>query len=406
MELLIYPALLTLLFALFALLESIQSERRICRLDTVSPMNGTELPLVSVIIPALNEEEKIEAALASMLALDYSRLEIIVLNDRSIDGTPDILERIARQHLQLRVIHIHELAPGWLGKNHALHLGAEQAQGEFLLFTDADVQMAADTVNRAVARMLEGKLDHLCLLFRPVLPSSLLSMLVVDSLSTLLIVFKPWLISKPDSRYFIGIGGFNMVRTSTYRRFGGHRPIRLCPVDDILLGRLVKESGDRQECLNGCNFVTVPWYGSVGEMTRGLRKNVLAVIDYRLDLLVIATLLILCCHILPFWGLLFTDGVVRLLCGCTVAVTGLTLLISARALGVDSSCLRWFLLTPYIKLYMIWRSSLATLIMGGIDWRGTFYSLDELKRNMVPVWPWKKLKKDFWEKKSGDDGHD
>ena len=406
MNFLIYPALLILMLTLLALLESIQSERRIRRLDTVSRMTEAEPPLVSVIIPALNEEEKIEAALASMLTLDYPRLEIIVLNDRSSDATPDILERMAGQHPQLRIIHIRELPKGWLGKNHALHLGAARAEGEFLLFTDADVQMAPDTVNRAVARMLEKKLDHLCLTFHPAMPDSLLSMLVVDSLSSLLTMFKPWLISKPNSRYFIGIGAFNLVYADTYRRFGGHRPIRLCPVDDILLGRLVKESGGSQECLNGCNFVTVPWYNSVGEMADGLRKNILAVIDYRLDLLVLATLVFLCCNILPLWGLFFTDGVVRLLCGCIVAVTGLTLLISTRAFGISPSCLTWFPLTPYIKLYMIWRAALSTLIQGGIDWRGTFYPLDELKRHMVPVWPWKKLRKDFWEAGKKGNRHD
>ncbi|MCI5147747.1 MAG: hypothetical protein D3923_19970, partial [Candidatus Electrothrix sp. AR3] len=206
-----------------------------------------------------------------------------------------------------------------------------------------------------------------------------------------------------DSRYFLGVGGFNLVRTSIYQRFGGHRLIRLCPVDDILLGRLVKESGGRQECLNGSQFITVPWYNSVSEMTRGLRKNVLAVIDYRLDLLILATLLIISSNILPFWGLLFADGPVQLICGCIVMLTFLFMLITARIFCMPLSSLRWFLLTPYIKLYMFWRASLATLFQGGIDWRGTFYPLDELKRHMVPVWPWKKLSNNFLQLQAKDE---
>ncbi|MCI5224346.1 MAG: glycosyltransferase, partial [Candidatus Electrothrix sp. AR4] len=338
----------------------------------------------------------------NVLALDYPRLEIIVLNDRSSDATPEILERMTEQHPRLRVIHIRELPKGWLGKNYALHFGAEHAKGEFLLFTDADAQMKSDTISRVVARMEEGGLDHLCLTFRPDMPSSLLSMLVVDSLSVLLTIFKPWLTVNPNSRYFMGIGAFNFVRSSTYSRLGGHRPIRLCPVDDILLGRLVKESGGRQECLNGTDFVRVPWYSSVSEMADGLCKNILAVIDYRLDLLVAATLLIICCNIMPFLGLFFTEGIVRLLCGSCVVVAFLSMLVSARVFGIPPSCLRWFLFTPYIKLYMIWRAALTTLTRGGIDWRGTFYPLDDLKRYMVPVWPWRKLRRNFWE--SGREG--
>lgn len=394
MSFILFLTLLVFALALFTLFENLLAERRIGLRDTVTPLTAAEPPWVSVIIPALDEEKHIEAALASVLVLDYPRLEIIVLNDRSTDGTPAILDRIAAQHSpRLRVIHIRELPLGWLGKNHALHLGAEQARGEFLLFTDADVQMAPDTVRRAIARMQERQLDHLCLIFRVVLPSSLLAMLVTDSLAGLLTVFKPWRTLEPSSRYFFGAGGFNLVRRSTYAGFGGHRPIRLCPVDDILLSRLVKESGGRQECLNGRNFVSVPWYGSVAEMVRGLRKNVFAVLDYRLSGLAAGTLLILCGQILPFWGFLLASGWVRLFCGLTVAATALSLRAAAHSLGVNTSCLRWFLLTPYLKLYILWQGVLAVLIKGGIDWRGTFYPLNELKRNMIPVSPWSKMKR-------------
>lgn len=394
MHILLFAAFLVFALTLFILLENRAATRRIPLLDTVAPLAGAEPPLVSVVIPALNEERHIEDALASVLALDYPRLEIIVLNDRSTDATPVLLERMAARHPQLRVVHIKELPPGWLGKNHALHFGAEQAQGEFLLFTDADVRLASDTVSRAVARMLSQRLDHLCLIFQLDLPSPLLAMLAADSLSGLMTVFKPWRTLEPDPRYFFGIGGFNLVRRSLYAKCGGHRSIRLCPVDDILLGRLVKENGGRQECLNGCHFVSVPWYGSVGEMVRGLRKNVFAALDYRLSGLAAATLFVLCCQILPLWGLLLTDGWLRLLCALTLAAAAMSMRANAQALGLQPSCLRWFLLTPYLKLYIIWQGVLAVLIRGGVNWRGTFYPLDELRRHMQPVSPWRKFRRE------------
>ena len=372
--------------------EGVLGGRRIRGLNEIKPQKNriTPLPLVSIIIPALNEAENIEAALASVLALNYPSLEIIVLNDRSTDATPAILDRMAVRDARLRIIHIDTLPSGWLGKTHALHVGAQQAHGDYLLFTDADVHLASDTVDRAISRMEEVELDHLCLIFRPVLPNTLLAMLVVDSLAGLLSFLKPWLAADPNSRFFFGIGAFNLVRARTYQRLGGHETIRLCPVDDILLGRIIKENGGCQECLNGREFITVPWYDSVGEMIRGLHKNLFSALDYRFERLVLATLLILGCTILPFWGLLFADNATRLICGLIIVVTGFSQSLAARALGVPLSCLRWFLLTPYVKLYMMWQAVFVTLFRGGIEWRGTFYPLDELKQNMVPLWPWHK----------------
>ncbi len=390
MNLLIWPASFALICTLFTLYESLQYQRRIRRLENSAPLNTGKLPLVSIIIPACNEERHIEAALASVLALDYPKLEIIVLDDRSTDSTADILHRMSEQDPRLRVLTIRNLPAGWLGKNHALHVGAEQADGEFLLFTDADVRMAPDTVSRALARVQEQDLDHLCLTFRLDLPNALLEMLAADSLSGVLIFLKPWRIAEPDSRYFIGIGGFNLIRHKVYAGFGGHRPIRLCPVDDMLLGRLVKKTGGRQECLDGCNFITVPWYNSVTEMANGLRKNAFSAVDYQLSLCILLTLLIICCQILPFWGLLLTDGIVRLLCGLTVIAMFFSQLLAARAFALPLTCLRWFLLVPYLKLWIFWRAIIITLQQGGIDWRGTFYSLDELKKNMISLMPWRK----------------
>ncbi|MCI5159154.1 MAG: glycosyltransferase family 2 protein, partial [Candidatus Electrothrix sp. AUS1_2] len=136
------------------------------RLEKIPPLEGDKPPSVSVIIPACNEEQELETALTSVLSLDYPNLEIIVLDDRSTDATPQILDRMASQHPRLRVIHITELPAGWLGKNHALHLGAARATGEYLLFTDADVHYTPDTLRRAVARMETRTLDHLSLIFR------------------------------------------------------------------------------------------------------------------------------------------------------------------------------------------------------------------------------------------------
>jgi cellulose synthase/poly-beta-1,6-N-acetylglucosamine synthase-like glycosyltransferase len=384
---LFWSTLVLLLLSVWVGVQTIVGGLRIQRLDQVGRAT-TETPLVSIIIAARDEEEKIKAALTSVLALTYDPLEIIVLDDRSSDATATILDHLEVSEKRLKVIYIKELEKGWLGKTRALHLGAKRAKGEYLLFTDADVHMAPNTIDLAVGAMEQRGLDHLCLIFRPVVTSGLLGMLVVDSLGGLISVLKPWRAKDQKAPYFFGVGAFNMVRTTTYRRMGGHEPIRLCPVDDILLGRLVKETGGCLECMNGKHCISVPWYGSVGEMIRGVEKNIFAAVDYRLSRLLLATVLIIGCNCLPLWGVVFTRGMEQLLCGLLVGAVVIFHLAITVGLGVPLRCLFWFPLTPYIKLYMMWYAVTKSLRKGGIEWRDTFYKLDQLKENMVPLWPW------------------
>src|SRR5262249_16384489 len=149
-------ALLWLAFAI----AMFTGNRRIGYLKDVQPLVSSEVPRVTVIIPACNEERNIEEALQSILHQAYTNLEIIVINDRSLDSTGERLNRLALSYPQLRVFHITELPSGWLGKNHALHYGAQQASGELLLFTDADIVMQPSVISRAVHYFLAENLDH------------------------------------------------------------------------------------------------------------------------------------------------------------------------------------------------------------------------------------------------------
>jgi hypothetical protein len=90
--------------------------------------------------------------------------------------------------------------------------------------------------------------------------------------------------------------------------------------------------------------------------------------------------------------LLLTSGWTQLFCGLAIAASALAMRSAARSLGVHPACLIWFPLTPYLKLHIIWQGVLTVLLRRGIDWRGTFYPLDELQRNMVPVAPWRKFR--------------
>lgn len=350
-------------------------------LDDVSPLNEGEMPPVSVIIPALNEEENIRKALLSLLALEYKPLEIIVLNDRSTDKTGEILEEMAALDDRLKIIHIQELPKGWLGKNHALYLGAQQASGQYFLFSDADVVMKPSTLQRSMAYITRQNIDHLTLFFKAVLPSSLLLMVAIEIGVGLVAYLRPWKAADPKSKSSIGIGAFNLVRADSYWRAGGHKSIRLCPLDDVKLGRLLKKQGFRQDCLYGNNFISVKWYKSLEEMTQGLLKNTFAALDYSFLKLCILSMLQVLVSIWPWWALFLLEGPARLVNLVIVLVTGIFFVLAALKSNISPKHIIWFPLTSYIRLYMTWKAVLWTLIKGGIVWRGTFYPLEDLKEN-------------------------
>src|SRR3974377_594758 len=127
-----------------------------------------EVPRVSIVVPARNEADHIEGALTSLLNLDYPDYEVIVVDDRSEDATGEILDRLQEErrergeelHHRLKVMHVRELPPGWLGKTHAMWQAGRQASGEWILFTDADVVYRADALRRAVVFAERERADH------------------------------------------------------------------------------------------------------------------------------------------------------------------------------------------------------------------------------------------------------
>ncbi len=140
--------------------------------DTGGRQSG-DLPLISVIIPARNEEAQIGEALKGLLKTEGVRIEIIAVNDRSTDRTGVIMDEVAASDSRIRVIHIDQLPEHWLGKNHAMHQASLLAQGDWLLFTDGDILFQPRTIAAAVGYMQSRKLQHLCLLPK-MIPGSLL----------------------------------------------------------------------------------------------------------------------------------------------------------------------------------------------------------------------------------------
>jgi glycosyltransferase involved in cell wall biosynthesis len=381
MELLLVLAVLPFLVLCWFIIDIIQGSRQLVSLSDIVPIIGADQPRVSVIVPACNEAATIAPALATLLAQDYGRLEIIVVNDRSTDGTGEILREIQQRHPRLLVLDIDVLPDGWLGKPHALHRGADLAGGEILLFTDADIHMKPDTIARAVQRLEQAGLDHLCLLFRNKARGWLLNDFILDAGSGLFMLFKPWLAANPKSRRFMGVGAFNMIRRRAYEQVGGHGAIRAHPIDDLMLGKRVKDAGLRQECLSGYDFVTVSWYESTGAMIDGLMKNIFALANYNTALALSGVAGIVLLTILPQWGILFSHGPARLFFFLNVLLRLVFFGLVVRSSGFSLWLVPAALLTPYLTVYTILRATFMTLKYKGIFWRGSHYSLEELRRN-------------------------
>jgi len=383
MPVITWLAAITLILAALAALDLRRGSRAIRALRDEAPRPGADMPRVSIVVAARNEERNIREALSSLLALNYPDYELIVVDDRSTDRTGDILDDMTADNPRLKTIHVDSLPPGWLGKNHALWTGSQRASGNLLLFTDADIVMEPTVLTRAVTFLERQGLDHLA-----ATPSMRMQGTLLGMFGTAFIVFfslfaRPWKARNPRSRFHIGIGAFNLVRHDVYRHVGGHETIRLRPDDDMKLGKIIKKAGYRQDAAYAPEFLAVEWYSSIGETIRGLEKNAFSGADYNITLVLCGCLFHFFCSFFPFAAPLLLHGPPRLL---YLAAAGLILLATADSARFHGSKPWHALGYPVMTLlfvYILLRTMLLNLAEGGIRWRGTFYPLAELRRNKV-----------------------
>lgn len=349
------------------------------RLAELSPSLPPRPPRVSMVVAARDEARHIAAAVGTLLAQDYPDFEVVVVDDRSTDGTGELLDRLAENRAGLRVVHVTELPAGWLGKNHALERGAELSSGALILFTDADVMMRPDAVRRAVSLLEARGLDHLAVAPRIHTGGPWATMTLTLFLVLFSTVFRPWKARDPESRHHIGIGAFNLVRAEAYRSIGGHRAVALRPDDDVRLGRALKGAGFRQDAASGRDTVSVEWYPSLRAMARGLRKNAFAVVDYRLSLVVAGTVLPIVFAFWPLAALVLTSGAVWWLNAGVVALGVTATAATARAHGAPLWTALAYPVGSALLLWIVWAAALRALVRGSVEWRGTEYPLEELR---------------------------
>lgn len=362
--------------------EIVRSEKYMVGLGA-RKVDDREWPSISIVVAARNEQESIQDAVLSLLRQDYPRYELTVVNDRSTDRTREILLTLQATHSRLKTISVEHLPVGWLGKCNAMNQGAMAATGDWLLFTDADVSMRSDTLRIAIDYALAENADHLTMAPHCELPSWILNSFVATFVFFFKLFVRPSQIHNPRSQAHAGIGAFNLIRRSVYLEIGGHNPIRLRPDDDLKLGKLLKCKGYRQRFANGLGLISVPWYRSMKELMQGLEKNSFAVIDYSIAKWIATNAVVLLLFLLPFLLLVFSRGSTF-----WISLANCMLILFLGVFNAIKSGSRldhglFFPLGVLLFLFVFDRAVFLTLWRGGIVWRDCFYSLDDLKKNVV-----------------------
>ncbi len=343
-------------------------------------------PRVSIIVPACNEEETIAEALTRLLNLDYPNCEILAINDRSTDRTGALMDQIvarAPSGGRLQVIHISELPAGWMGKTHAMWTAAQKATGDWLLFTDGDVLFRADTLRRVMAYAEHEPADHVVLFPTMIMKSPGECMMMAFFQTLFVFGHRPWKVADPKTKDHMGVGAFNLVRRRVYESVGTYKALKMEVVDDMKLGKVIKESGFAQRNVFGDRMISIRWaVGALG-IVRNLTKNFFAIMSFQWWRAVAGTAVLVFVNLAPFVGVWLAVGWSRL----PYAIALVSMFAIYAGMSMKSRIpAYYFLLHPVSTVlfgYAVMRSMIHTLRQGGVVWRGTKYPLDELRKGLV-----------------------
>lgn len=361
--------------------------RRIGRVPGPASVGDEELPSVSLVVAARNEERHLEQAVRSWLELDLPRLEVIVVDDRSTDSTPEILARLAAEQPSLVHLRLDERPADWLGKCWALQRGAERATGDWLLFTDADVVFDSLALRRVLVHAESEQLDHLALL--PRIHARGLAQRAFTHLffQVFLALLGGLGANSGSGRGAIGVGAFGLVRRRTWLEVGGHEPIRLQVGDDVALARLIVRAGGRSRAHWGLDVAELEWQPSLWGTVKGLEKNAFWGLRFSAGLLLLATLATLL-DLAPLLGPLLGTPAGWAAFGLWWLGVALSYLHPEAGPGERLVAI---LLHPVSTLLMLvtgWNSALATWRHRGIVWRDDRIDLERLKAALKPVRWW------------------
>ncbi len=239
-------------------------------------------PLISVIVPAHNEEKVIEGCLKSVLAQDYPRFELILVNDRSRDRTRSIAEALAAEHDNLKIVSSSELPPGWTGKCYALNMGVKHARGEWLAFLDADSQIHPQTLSQCYHRAVTTGVNMVT-----VTPGLVLTTFWDKALQPVFsglacVIFPLPKVNDQRSKVASANGMFFIISRKAYETIGGHQDVKDLAVEDIGIGKRVKAAGLGLTFAIGRKVLRTRMYVGAVESMRGWTRILAAAMNYHL----------------------------------------------------------------------------------------------------------------------------
>jgi glycosyltransferase involved in cell wall biosynthesis len=335
-------------------------------------------PSVSIVMAARDEVGDVAEAVRSRLDDDYPDLQVILVDDRSTDGTGEAAIKAADGDSRFTLVRVDELPQGWLGKVHAMARGVERATGEWLLFSDGDVVVEPGTLRMSIAHCESRGLDLMALVPSFVAGSFLIDGVWVVFMRGLIVLADPAKVRDPASGVALGAGAYNLVRHSAYDATEGFEHLRMETGDDVALASMVKRAGGRLDLVDGAGHARVAIYRSVGELMRGIEKNgsTTATIPFPLFVLLFAVLGAVL--FAPFVAIALGPAWLRAVGVVTLAIyTASEMYGLWRNTGMWAPAIVWPIGFLIMAAGMI-RSTWLAHRNGGVNWRGTFYSLDEL----------------------------
>jgi chlorobactene glucosyltransferase len=346
-----------------------------------------DAPLISVCIPARDEERNIGRCVEALLAQTHPNFEIIVLDDRSTDATGEILRRYAAQDNRLKVLDGSELPPGWAGKPHALTQAAKAAHGAWLCFVDADTFLEPGALASVYAKTVETGADLFTIMTRQIVLTFWERAVLPLVMTALSVGFSPRKVNDPRRADAIANGQFILIKHAVYDATGGHQAIKGSIVEDKDLALLVKGAGYRLVLADGRAVASTRMYTTLAEMWEGWTKNIYLGLRDDRGLLVLgvfgAFLAFTAALLLPLWML---GGVAFTLTdpgweASTVLVEAVLLwvyliywrVLASRDMGIPA----WYALTTPLGAgvfaAMMLASAFKVLSGQGVTWKGRTY---------------------------------
>jgi chlorobactene glucosyltransferase len=264
-----------------------------------------DAPLISICIPARNEENNIRRCVEAALGQDYPNLEVIVLDDRSTDATLTLLKDIASRDSRLLPISGSDLPPGWAGKPHALYQAAAVARGAWLCFVDADTFLAPNALSSVLAKARETEAGLFTVMTRQILGTFWEKVVMPLVMTALSVGFSPRKVNDPNRRDAVANGQFIFIKRVVYDAIGGHESVKDQIVEDKAISEQVKWNGYRLVMADGSQVVSTRMYTSLATMWEGWTKNIYLGLSDHPSMVLLgafgATLALIAALFLPIW---------------------------------------------------------------------------------------------------------